>query len=556
MRLTAMLLAGLSLAFSALPACAAKPAIWFCPLDPLIRGVGYGGAPGYMDLFTPNAPWADAAARVNVFKIYPQWIRAATDADLRTQFADLKRRHIALALEYGALTASGDCGKGVEGYGGQGLLKAAQRIRDDGGELRFIAMDEPIFFGTVYAGRNACRASVEDVVQNAAVNIKALWSEFPGVQIGDIEPVVGTTAQGLTDDQLVERYRDGIDAFARVLGKPLAFFDADQDWRSPGVLSRLAAMRDMVHSRNLPFGIIYNGDGRDDDDASWMQSARRNMARCEAALGSPDIVIFQSWNPNPRKLLPETDRDGFTSLINEYFGNPTRLSASLGRGEIAGRLVDQRGKPVSQAKIGVTLYSRSSPGKLATYTATGGIPKGALMAVLGIRVNMEGADPGDCNVTATEMRFEADGQEPVVRTFASPSDADPWVGLGATATGASALIENGVLRLNIDKSKTLMLNSVPVPVTSTGAYRFQVRATIPSSCARTGYFALIFLGDKKEVKRITIPFDVPDIPIPSATTGADGRWRALLPSSESYIAQCQYLGDAKHWPSDVEVSGP
>ena len=63
---------------------AATPQVWFCPLDPLFRPeVNYGGSPQYLSLFTPSAPWTQAASHVNVFKIYPQWIGSATDSDLR-----------------------------------------------------------------------------------------------------------------------------------------------------------------------------------------------------------------------------------------------------------------------------------------------------------------------------------------------------------------------------------------------------------------------------------------------------------------------------------------
>src|SRR5258708_39670849 len=85
--------------------------VWFCPLDPLVRQ-SYGGSPQYMSLFTPNAPWAQAASHVNVFKIYPQWIDQAADTDLQSQFASINRAGIVLALEYGPLseTIATDCG--------------------------------------------------------------------------------------------------------------------------------------------------------------------------------------------------------------------------------------------------------------------------------------------------------------------------------------------------------------------------------------------------------------------------------------------------------------
>ena len=163
--------------------------IWFCPLDPLYRPqLGYGGAPDYMALFTADAPWRAAAARTGVFKIYPQWAEQATDGQLRTQLADLKRRHIALAIEYAVLTASPQCGAGVESFGGDHLAAVARRIKDLGGTLDYLAMDEPFFWSTLYSGPDACHWAPTVMAANAAVNLHALRAIFPKVRIGDVEP--------------------------------------------------------------------------------------------------------------------------------------------------------------------------------------------------------------------------------------------------------------------------------------------------------------------------------------------------------------------------------
>ncbi len=145
-----------------------------------------------MSLFTPDAPWSKAASHVQVFKIYPQWMTDATDAELRQQFADLKRRGIGLALEWGLLN-SPDCAGG-EGIGGltdtemyADTAHAANRIKSNGGDLRYVAMDHPFDGAGLYTGPNACRWSAEQVANNASQNFKAFQEVFPGVRIGDIE---------------------------------------------------------------------------------------------------------------------------------------------------------------------------------------------------------------------------------------------------------------------------------------------------------------------------------------------------------------------------------
>ena len=290
---------------------AAAPQIWFCPMDPVLRPeVGYGGSPQYMDLFQPNAPWRRAAARVAVFKIYPQWISRATDADLRRQFADLNRRGIALALEAGVLTHVGDLGRGVEGFGGDGLLGMVQRIQRDGGTLAYVGMDEPLFFGTLSNHPHAPRWSPQQAVANAAVNIRGVLAQFPDVRFGDIEPV-GTASLPVA----LAHYRDGWRAFAAA-GIPLAFYDADLAWQKPDVMMHLAAIRQAARDEQLPFGLIVDGNPHDPTDAAWLQSARQHLAQALAVIGPPDALIFQSWHARPDKLLPETDPDAFTHLID------------------------------------------------------------------------------------------------------------------------------------------------------------------------------------------------------------------------------------------------
>jgi hypothetical protein len=541
--------------FNAGATLAAKPSIWFCPLDPLVRGGQYGGAPDYMDLFTPTAPWKKAAARVNVFKIYPQWIDGASDADLRTQFADLKRRHIALALEFGVLSPTD--GWVSEGYGGQDhhLLKAVRRIQEDGGNLAYIAMDEPIYFGATYRKPGFTPLTVDQMVEDAAVNIKEMWRVFPDVKVGDIEPLVSASAQGLSTESLIARYRDGIEAFETILGKPLAFFDADLDWDSKDFPNRLAAVSRMVRTTDVPFGVIYNGNGEDQGNTSWLLAARRHVAECEATIGTPDIVIFQSWNPYPRRLLPETDRDAFTSLINDYFGQPTRMSLAVSNSRVSGRLSTKTGAGIAGATINITLRPQSSLPMFAAYTASGQIPDGARMAVLAIRVNNEGASVGRCDVGVKEMRFEADGQAPVVREFTDDPGKDVWPALGSSPDGAAAAIQNGILHLTATSSQTLLLNSQPVPVATRGVFRFSVIATVPIESVGNGYFALVFIGDKGEIGRTRISFDLPITTLPPLKTGLNGMWSVSLPSPGKYLAESQYDGDTQNWPCIGKTAG-
>src|SRR5260370_9531804 len=222
-----------------------------------------------MQPFAQDEAWSQAASHVNVFKIYPQWISQASDADLKIQFADLHRRGIALALEWGMLTPNDTCGRGIEGFGGQFPLDTVRRIQRLGVHLRYIAIDEPIFYGTLYKSANACRWTVDQMAQNAAANITALHAEFPGIAVGDIEPLPVDE----TDKNWLDQYARGIDALQKATGAPLAFMHSDIAWFSSQWPAAMSAMRQVVQTRGILFGVIYNGDESEQSDAAWIDAA-------------------------------------------------------------------------------------------------------------------------------------------------------------------------------------------------------------------------------------------------------------------------------------------
>src|SRR5438552_4430661 len=108
----------LGLFAKAAPTSAAN--IWLSGVDPEAQKGRHVTEPAdYMDLFKPDAPWKNAASSLAVFKVGTRFALHADDAELRTMIDDLKRRHIAFAVELGVLESSGPgfCGYGVEGYG-------------------------------------------------------------------------------------------------------------------------------------------------------------------------------------------------------------------------------------------------------------------------------------------------------------------------------------------------------------------------------------------------------------------------------------------------------
>jgi hypothetical protein len=75
-------------------------------------------------------------------------IENTRDADLQSAIENIQSRHLELALEIGPLVRSPDCKPKTESYGNPGETEAIlQKIRHNGGDLRYIAMDEPFFYG-------------------------------------------------------------------------------------------------------------------------------------------------------------------------------------------------------------------------------------------------------------------------------------------------------------------------------------------------------------------------------------------------------------------------
>jgi hypothetical protein len=279
---------------------------------------GFGGSTDYMALVSGQAQ-DSILSQIAVFKIYGQFADWGSDDDLRQVFAELNRRQVALAVEMGMLTATERCGQGVEGYGGEKTARLAARIARLGGDLSYIVMDEPAWFGHIFAGANSCRADIGDVARNVAVNLAAVKAIFPHVRVGDGEPIGSSP-----DDATIAEYAQWADAFHAATGDALAFSLADVNWRSAWQepLQKWAAAS---RERKIPFGVIYNGDNDATSDDRWVAQAQARWRVVEADERiRPDLIVFQSWARYPTRLLPDTDHGTFTYLLRDYLDQHPR----------------------------------------------------------------------------------------------------------------------------------------------------------------------------------------------------------------------------------------
>ena len=238
-------------------------------------------------------------------------------------------------------------------------------------------------------------------------------------------------------------------------------------------------MREIVRTRGLPFGVIYNGSDSEQSDTTWVNAAEAHMAAYEATADPPGHVIFQSWNAYPKTLLPEAARDSFTNLINRYFRVRTQLTLAVDQGTFSGQL-SISGAPVAGAPIQFTATPLSGDGSESQYVVEGITPGGVRQMVLGLRVNIECGCSGPSDFRVRGFLVES-GDISIRRDFAQGLD-----GWGVSERSA-ATVEDGQLHVQTSDGQALLLNSAPLDFRWEGQpFKLTVTATVSPISAGSG----------------------------------------------------------------------
>ena len=299
--------------------------IWLSGVSPGVRLKMFQESDSdYFQVFKPDAAWSKSAQYVKVFMINGGLLLRQSDDEVKSVFADLKRRHIALAIEMGLATARQDssghqaCGVNVEGMTTPNATRViAERIKKNGGELRYVAMDEPLWYGYHFNGTNACRFTLSELAGTIAPNVAVLREMFPSVEIGDVEPV--GAAKNVPPDW-VDEIAQWTQIYQQVVGQKLSFFHADVAWTSPWQ-QQLGAVKRVAHERGLKFGVIYDGGGtaKPESDQLWTEEAAQRFRAVESNQSLvPDHAVFQSWARWPHRVLPESQPGTMTNLVLQY----------------------------------------------------------------------------------------------------------------------------------------------------------------------------------------------------------------------------------------------
>jgi hypothetical protein len=110
--------------------------------------------------------------------------------------------------------------QGIEGFAGtdEGRL-IARRILDAGGRIDLIALDEPLFFASIYDGLQACHWDAEQVAAEVGEYIDVMHGFFPELVVGDTEPLAkldGAPIPLARDLPAGQRLRPGLPAWISI----------------------------------------------------------------------------------------------------------------------------------------------------------------------------------------------------------------------------------------------------------------------------------------------------------------------------------------------------
>lgn len=298
--------------------------IWFHPKPSSAAFPGPpvdGGSTDFLQLFQPNSQWPYATAHTSVIGVYAAWILNATDQMLQNVVTFANAHGMGFEIEAPSLQAPATCGSGVEGYVPYGLslkditLQYLSRLKALNAQVPFIKVDEPFYFANVVSDPRACHWPVTQIAADVAAYAQIVHNVYPTTAVGDVEPVI---ASAYTPD-VVTALGNWHDTYQTVTGAPFPFYFADIDFSNPAWPTLVKSLEGSTRQRNMHFGIIYIGDQQDSSDAVWASKAvaRFEMYQGQAG-GSPDYVLFQSWEPYPALCLPETDPTTFTGVLDAY----------------------------------------------------------------------------------------------------------------------------------------------------------------------------------------------------------------------------------------------
>jgi hypothetical protein len=284
---------------------------------------------------------------------------------------------------------------------------------------------------------------------------------------------------------------------------------------------------------------------------------------------APPLVLMEAWNElGEGSFVTPTVADGTSygdSLATMLAAPPTRSRTVLTVSDsgpadpnrnASGKLSDAAGAPI--IGVPITLSETPASGVFEQYQLSGQPPAAATQAVVGFRVNMEGAgpEPSDFSLYQASYIQTADGLERVINGDFSLG-AQSWSLGGQAQLAASDRGAGQMVRVLATPSQNAALTSAPFALTSGAAFQISFSARVAPSSFGSGYFTVIFLSSGTEISRQEISLKAGKLTFATTSTDAAGDYQFGLTSlgNSQVTLEAVYAGDAQHWPAYARV-GP
>jgi hypothetical protein len=309
---------------------AKEPGIWMCHSEP-------------QQLVAEGADWDTARENLAGVKLYVDWMRKAPMPALQELAQTLKTHGIEVAVECGGTLDFGPMDDTNGEWSAEHELRSFRRYAEAGGRLDYLDIDGPVRRLLYPIGDREGFTSMERCAEELIDYMQAVLEEFPEIRFflltnfpnwgyeggpsyhgrgpnrqdwGDYGKVLdvvlpklkaaGMPLAGLTVDTPYE-YVTGV--------RPSAALEAPQevDW-----LARVRELEERAEAADLDFNLIVNSEEGGNTSAELFAERTRAFVKLyETAGGSPARYVVQSWYPEPKKAVPESQAHTMTWLVNE-----------------------------------------------------------------------------------------------------------------------------------------------------------------------------------------------------------------------------------------------
>lgn len=522
--------------------------VWLGPRGPDVK---LHGAVDWSLLFKATPEWNEVAPKVQVLSITMGYILQASDEDLKAVAGDLASRHIAIALSMQSVSilSTDQCGHKSEGFGQPNLsARAAEKLNRVGMTLRYISLDEPLWFGHYNSGPEGCQFPVVELAHRVAQNVSAYLKYNKDIEVGDIEPAPLLT----TFPDWKSSFRSFRDELGAIIHQKLAYLQTDVDWRVPHYDRALSEVADFAKTEGMRFGIFYKGDGLDRSAPDWVDAAVKHFEFLEGYAGlRPDIAVFATWDPHPTHLFPESSPGALTHVIERYvLPRSTIRALRTPGGEVSGRLVDEAGAPLSGATITLSRVGLLPGQAPQIQKVTGTVPEAARFAILGLRVNQECHCSGTNDLLVGPLRFqeERSGRPQVYDPSAKAESKSARFGGGVFSETVEAE-DKPFVHFKVEKDQGFGFNSAPFAVDPGAGFTFEVPLSSRTGAGMFGSATLIWSDENhKGLSRTNIRLGRETAILARTRTDSNGAFRFSPSEAQggSGGIQLEFDGDAWH----------